>query len=483
MNRENTESLDLALPEIQPGEGKDELNLAEFPLAVISSRPQPDLKTLCFEDRVWDMSRSEMVTRKLIITASDEYGLPTALDEEVILGLVQLSKLQNFASRKVTFSRYQLIRLLKWRDESKSYERLEKALNRWVGVTLIYKNAWWSKEEECWVDEKFHILDNVTLFDKDRIRRKSKTGRSSQESSFIWNEVIFRSFKAGNLKSLDFDFFLRLKSSISKRLYRFLDKRFYRRHRWEFDLKELCWEHIGLSRNYDAANLKRRLKNAISELESVGYLKLLSEEERFKKVRSGEWRIFFEKETRTTQSRTPDRKPESNQDGLFKALTDRGITPLIASETIAKYPSDRISAQLEVFDWLMETGDSRVSKNPPGYLITSIRSEYLPPRGFLTKEEREKKALKEAERKQKLEEKRQREEERRLKREQAREDAIKDFWDSLSEEERSRTEEEAIENASVLQRDLIRKGGTLAQVTRKLILDDYALQMLATIGG
>jgi hypothetical protein len=154
-----------------------------------------------------------------------------------------------------------------------------------------------------------------------------------------------------------------------------------------------------------------------------------------------------------------------------------------ASETIAKYPSDRISAQLEVFDWLMETGDSRVSKNPPGYLITSIRSEYLPPRGFLTKEEREKKALKDAERKQKLEEKQQREEERRLKREQAREDAIKDFWDSLSEEEISRTEEEAIENAPVLQRDLIRQGGILAQVTRKLILDAYALQMLAAIGG
>lgn len=480
MTRENTENLDLAILEIQPGEGKDELNLAEFPLAVISSRPQPDIKTLYFEDRVWDKSRSDMVTRKLTITASDEYGLPTALDEEVILGLVQLSKLQNFASRKVTFSRYQLISLLNWRDESKSYDRLEKALNRWVGVTLIYKNAWWSKEEECWVDEKFHILDNVTLFDKDRVRRKTKTGK---ESSFLWNEVIFRSFRAGNLKSLDFDFFLRLESPISKRLYRFLDKRFYRRHRWEFNLKELCWEHIGLSRNYDAANLKRRLKGAISELETVGYLKPLSEDERFKKVRSGEWRIFFEKQTKITENRVTSNKSESNQDGLFKALSDRGVTPSVASETITKYPSDRISTQLEVFDWLIETGDSRVSKNPPGYLIASIRSEYHPPRGFLTKEEREKKALKEVERKRKLEEKKQREEERRLKQEQAREDAIKHFWDSLSAEERPRTEEEAIDNAPAFKRDLIRKGGSLAQATRKAILDAYALEMLAAIDG
>ena len=333
------------------------------------------------------------------------------------------------------------------------------------------------------MNEKFHILDNVTLFDKDRVRRKNKTSRSSQESNFLWNEVIFRSFKAGNLKSLDFDFFLRLESPISKRLYRFLDKRFYRRHRWEFDLKELCWEHIGLSRNYDAANLKRRLKGAISELESLGYLEPLSDTERFRKVRSGEWRIFFKKETATTQNPVSSSKPEPNQDVLFKALTDRGITPVVASETVAKYPSERISAQLEVFDWLMEIRDSRVSKNPAGYLITSIRSEYLPPRGFLNQEERKKKVLKEAEQKQKLEEKKQREEERKSAREQAREEAIKCFWDSLSNEERSQTEEEAIKNAPTFQRDLIREEGTLAQATRRVILDAYALQMLAASGG
>jgi hypothetical protein len=59
-----------------------------------------------------------------------------ALDDEVILGLIQLSKLQSFSNRKVNFTRYQLIKLLGWRDESKSYDRIEKSLNRWVGVTL-----------------------------------------------------------------------------------------------------------------------------------------------------------------------------------------------------------------------------------------------------------------------------------------------------------------------------------------------------------
>src|ERR1700722_10942401 len=80
-------------------EGKDELNLAEFPLSTISDRTNQEQKTLVFEDRVFDKGRGEMITRQFTITASDQFGLPTATDDEVILGLIQLSKMQNFADR------------------------------------------------------------------------------------------------------------------------------------------------------------------------------------------------------------------------------------------------------------------------------------------------------------------------------------------------------------------------------------------------
>ncbi len=64
-----------------------------------------------------------------------------------------------------------------------------------------------------------------------------------------------------------------LRDSIAKRLYRFLDKRFYHRRQWKFNLKELCWEHLGLARSYDAAGLKRKLRPALAELEVFGFLK------------------------------------------------------------------------------------------------------------------------------------------------------------------------------------------------------------------
>ena len=461
-------------------EGKDELNLAEFPLSSIAYRLDLDQKTMIFEDKIWDANRGEMVTRQLTITASHQYGLPTALDDEVILGLIQISKLRNFADRKVNFSRYQLIRILNWRDESKSYERIEKSLNRWVGVTLYYKNAWWSREHQCWVDEKFHLLENVTLFDRERGHKlpSSIHQESLPLSSFVWNEVILRSFHTGNLKSIDFDFYVRLKSPISKRLYRFLDKRFFHRGTWEFDLKEFSFEHTGLSRNYDTANLKRKLRPAIEELEANGFLRPMQKVDRFRKVNSGEWRVIFSKaDVQAQVTVQPSQTKES--EAIKQALIDRGVTSTTAVEMLTQYPLERITAQLEIFDWLVEQKNAKVSQNPAGFLISAIKGEYAPPKGFLTREEREKRERELADRKRKLEEKKKEKEDREVALLKAREEVIKHFWDSFSDDERIKMRKQALENATPFDLEIIGKGGQMGKATQQKLLDEFALSILS----
>ena len=94
------------------GEAKDEMNLAEFPLCALAHRLNPEVKTLRFEDRVLDKGRNEWITRQLTVTGSDAYGLPTEKDDEVLLGLIQLTRLHGFADRKVPFTRHELIRML-----------------------------------------------------------------------------------------------------------------------------------------------------------------------------------------------------------------------------------------------------------------------------------------------------------------------------------------------------------------------------------
>src|SRR6516164_1909644 len=310
---------------------KDELNLAEFPIAALTDRIPDGQTTMVFEDRM-ERRDSAPIVRRLTIMGTHKHGLPTSLDDEVLVGLIQLTKRRsNFTDPRVQFSRYELIELLGWPQSGQSYRRIEEALHRWVGVVLMYENAWWDNVAKSWVDENFHVLDNVTLYDRERRRSTGRSGRLGKAplplSSFRWNEVIFQSFQSGNLKQLDLEFYLKLRLPTTKRMYRFLDKRFYRRTRLDFDLRTLACEHIGMSRSYAPTELKRRLKPALEELEQLGFLEPLGPEERYSYVKRGCWRIIFIRGCCTTaEVQDPTAQHQQQPAELIEALKARGVT-------------------------------------------------------------------------------------------------------------------------------------------------------------
>jgi hypothetical protein len=192
--------------------------------------------------------------------------------------------------------------------------------------------------------------------------------------------VIFRSFQSGNLKQLDLEFYLNLRLPTTKRLFRFLDKRFYRHRRLEFDLRTLACEHVGLSRSYQPTELKRRLRPALEELEAAGFLEPLTPEERYAWAAQGRWRILLIRGAWGRGEAGP--APADGAAGLVAALTARGVAPRVAAELVAAQPPGRLRTKLEVFDWLVENRDKRVGKNPAGYLVASIRADYRAPGDF-----------------------------------------------------------------------------------------------------
>ena len=428
---------------------KDELNLAEFPIAALTDRIPDGQTTLVFEDKL-ERRDSAPIVRRLTIMGTHKHGLPTSLDDEVLVGLIQLTKRRsNFIDQKVQFSRYELIELLGWPQSGQSYRRIEEALHRWVGVVLMYENAWWDNVAKSWVDENFHVLDNVTLYDRERRRPASRGGKGAKGekpgaakaektplplSSFRWNDVIFQSFQSGNLKQLDLEFYLKLRLPTTKRMFRFLDKRFYRRNRLDFDLRTLACEHIGMSRSYAPTELKRRLKPALEELEQLGFLEPLSLEERYSYVKRGTWRIILIRGRNAQAEAEPPRQASE----IVNALKERGVTPKIASELAEAHPPSRIQTKIEVFDWLMKNEDKRVGKNPAGYLVASIRADYQAPGDYPspaaeTKAAEAVEAARVAEAS-KLEERRTARVE--AERSQARETDLKSAWDRLPEPER-----------------------------------------------
>jgi hypothetical protein len=449
---------------------KDELNFAEFPLASLADHVPAEQKTLTFNDTIIDRGANKPVTRKLTITASDQYGLPRALDEEVILGLIQLSNRQGFSDKKVYFSSYELIKLLGWNDSSKSYKRIEEALNRWISITLFYDKAWWSKQEQCWVNEKFHILESVTIFDKER-RAKNKELKPHDENAgrsyFVWNEKVFESFQAGNLKEIDLDVYRGLKSAISKRMYRFLDKRFYLRPFLEFDLATFAYEHTGVSRTSPLSEVKRLLAKPLLELEEIGFIKPLSKEQRFTKISKGVYRISFERGQSEAKSLMSDEESK-----ILDELTSRGVTASKASKLVRSYSPSRVLEKIAIHDWMLSTRDKRCSSNPAGFLVNAIENDYQKPKGFMKSREEAKSELKVL-----VGGQRTRIEEpvvEKAPEPTAEEVEFDSWWATLNKEEQDQFETEAAQKTNSFQRkfynDGKEKGGAIYKTIRRTIL-------------
>ena len=359
----------------QNTDSRDEMNLAEYPIALLADRAPKDVKTLIYNDK----------DETLTITGSDLLGLPTALDIDVIIGLLYLTKKKNdFTSRTINFTRYELLQVLRWSHRGRHYERIAESLTRWVGVTLIYKKSWWNNDSKTKGNASFHIIDAATIVERDD---SSSHQQQLPLSTIRWSEEFFRSCQANNLKRLDLEMYFSLKSSISKQLYRFLDKRFYRRPVWTFDLRTLACEHVGLSRNYPSWKIKQKLQPAIDELTRAGFLCPTKPDEQYTSVARGEWKITLAR----NGARGPRKaEPEEHQPSpLEQELFARGVTAATARELLAEYSEERIRRQLEHADFLVETGAKEIS-NRGAYLAKAIRDDFAPPPGFESKAAREK---------------------------------------------------------------------------------------------
>lgn len=238
---------------VVPSIGRDEMNLIEFPLGPIKSTKEKSWETTHV---VRDRKSKKLIERTVLITAADSFGLPRPIDEQVLVALKALTHENGFAKRKVHFSRYQLCRTLGWQADGRAYKRLEDSFDRLVGTTFKYRNAWWDKSDQCWRSLTFHLLDNVELCSNARyrqFRRKTKS-RSHALCFFVWNDVIWKSFTDGYIKKINMDTFRRIASGrrreVPLRLYRWLDKHFYRKSVTRIDVMKLGIGTLGLSNKY-----------------------------------------------------------------------------------------------------------------------------------------------------------------------------------------------------------------------------------------
>ena len=114
---------------------------------------------------------------------------------------------------------------------------------------------------------------------------------------------------------------------------------------------------------------------------------------------------------------------------------------------VSRFSADEITAKLEEFDFLMAKQDKKVSKSPPGYLITSIHDRYAVPQGFLPKAELEHRAEAKWQREEDAAALRRHQREQKAA-EQVKRDAINAYRGSLTPDQLAEHEAAAIDHAS-----------------------------------
>jgi hypothetical protein len=451
-------------------DGRDEMNLAEFPLSGIANRFLDGRKTVVFSDKAWDTELKQHVDRELAISGSDRYGLPTAKDEDVLLACIQVSRLGEFQSPEVYFSRYELLKLLRWPDEGKYYQRLSTSLRRWKGVTVYSNRAFYDHARKSWVNRDFGVFDNLYIYE----REASEGARAPASSRLVWNEVLFSNFQAGYLKRLDWGLYCRLTDPVAKRLYRLLDKRFYHGDEVTFDLQDLAFRKVRLSDKYDTAQIKRALAGGIRELEALWELRRVPLAKRFTKKERGKWEVTFQRQ-KPKKLQAKLERAEAECSDLAMELVRRGIGPSMAEELVAKHEAAGIKTMIELFDWYQTRGQEKGA----GFLVDSIRRrpEYRLPPGFesqATKRERQAAAHS---RKRAVRKKQQLKEQAEEAAAKSRLEPFLEFWRGLDETARTEFEIQALTAAAPLKREgyhrLQQSGGHTFEQYRQVILRDY----------
>lgn len=365
-----------------PRIGKDELNLAEFPFAILANRVPEEVKTIVVRDTVTGKD-GKPIHREWIVTGADAFGLPRGDDEKVYVALMEISREEGFRSRQVFFSRYDLIQRIGWPHTGQYYQRIIDALDRLKGVSFVAHNAFWDKEQKAYATRAaFGLLENYVVFDEPR-GRKADESASLPRSYIVWNERFFQSMQQGNLKQLDTDFYFSLKSHIAQRLFRYLDrKRYDGKPMFSIGLLKLAKNHLYFQdqENLYPSVIKQRLDPAHQELIEKGFLSEVryrqgNEEEVVEYVYNPHW-------PRWNSFRPFDSPEHTEETDLVEALTAVGVTRTVAQRLVKDHPATEIRRQLDYLPY-------RQAEDPAALLVKAIEESWAEPQAYRQAQEEE----------------------------------------------------------------------------------------------
>lgn len=373
------------LPVKEEKTGRDEMNLAEFALGLASDRNPHGVKTIERKQSIITPD-GKRLEQTWTITGSDQHGLPRAGDDDVLIALLKLASDQGLQDRVVQFSRYELMQILEWPTNGRTYKRIEASLDRLAGVRILAKNSFWDNARKSYTSLNFGLIDDYLIADQPA--SASRQGQLPIPFTHVsFNDKFFQSMRVGNMKRLDMKLYNSLPSAISRRLYRYLDKRRYRSNVFDIELNTLASVNLGLDlgvRRY-ASQIKQHLDTAHRELQERGFL--------------GSWTYrwspdrevwFVQYNFSIAKLPTPSEADEELSANQL-ALMARGFSQKVAAK-LDRAHGHRIQEKIDIFEQLKKTKSPLIARNPTGWLRKAIEDDYKAVPGYQTPEQRHEKA-------------------------------------------------------------------------------------------
>jgi hypothetical protein len=237
-------------------------------------------------------------------------------------------------------------------------------------------------------------------------------GRKADGVYLVLNEVFMQVINGAQTRPLDYDYLKDLPPA-SQRLYELLSFQMYAalkhsRPRARLSYAEFC-THAPLTRHEEWLRVRTQMNKLHVPHKKSGYIASVEFEQTTDRDGKPDWWMFYtpgpkaRAEYRAFTKRGGPKALENEQappalefmapqvepTPLERELIARGVTPSTAAELVAAHPEEKITAQVEHFDWLKAKHPRKITENPGGFLVKSIRSGYSSPPGFKTQMARE----------------------------------------------------------------------------------------------
>ena len=235
-------------------------NLLEYPIFSMERRRVNAIK----EEYVWrekDLKGNTIAERKFVVSSTQ--GIPNAFDLDVFNAIMRVySKQETDKKNEVYFTVYEIASELELSIGGRQIDRIKQSLKRMAHTTLLFENTFFEQKER--VTKVVHLVVGLEYYEKQKGKRLINAVK------VVLDDELISSIERNYFKLIDFNLYVSLSPGLPRRLYEYLEKKKYRKDRFEINIRGLA-QRIPL-KTRKMSQLKDLLKKANAALQDKGVI-------------------------------------------------------------------------------------------------------------------------------------------------------------------------------------------------------------------